>query len=61
MASSTRAMQADGSLSLGFMMNVLPQIMAMGNIQRGIMAGKLKGAMPAQTPRGVRKLVRSMS
>ena len=23
-----------------------------GNIQRGIIAGKLKGAMPAQTPRG---------
>ena len=31
-----------------------------GNIHRGIMAGKLKGAMPAQTPRGERKLVRSM-
>ena len=26
---------------------------AMGNIQRGIIAGKLKGAMPAHTPKGV--------
>ena len=26
---------------------------AIGNIQRGIMAGKLKGAMPAHTPNGV--------
>ena len=25
----------------------------MGNIQRGIIAGKLKGAMPAHTPKGV--------
>ena len=46
-------MQAVGSLSLGFMMYVLPQMSAMGNIHSGIMAGKLKGAMPAQTPRGV--------
>ena len=45
-------MQAVGSLSLGFMMYVLPQMSAMGNIHRGIMAGKLKGAMPAHTPRG---------
>ena len=29
---------------------------AIGNIQRGIIAGKLKGAMPAQTPRGVLRL-----
>ena len=26
---------------------------AMGNIHRGIIAGKLKGAMPAHTPNGV--------
>ena len=26
---------------------------AMGNIQSGIIAGKLKGAMPAHTPKGV--------
>ena len=36
-------------------------MVAMGNIQSGIMAGKLKGAMPAQTPSGVRNAVRSMS
>lgn len=29
-----------------------PATRATGNIHRGIMAGKLKGAMPAQTPRG---------
>lgn len=29
-----------------------PQAAARGNIQRGIMAGKLKGQMPAHTPRG---------
>ena len=39
--------------SLTFIMYVLPQMRAIGNIQRGIMAGKLKGAMPAQTPKGV--------
>lgn len=32
----------------------LPQTAASGNIQRGIIAGKLKGAMPAVTPRGTR-------
>jgi hypothetical protein len=29
-----------------------PAMRPTGNIHRGIMAGKLKGAMPAQTPRG---------
>jgi hypothetical protein len=28
--------------------------MARGNIHRAIMAGKLKGAIPAHTPRGMR-------
>lgn len=41
-----------GTRSDGLRTNVFPVAMARGNIQRGIMAGKLKGAMPAQTPRG---------
>ena len=32
----------------------LPQANATGNIQSGIMAGKLKGVMPTQTPNGNR-------
>jgi hypothetical protein len=31
---------------------VFPQAIAKGNIQRGIIAGKLNGVIPAQTPRG---------
>mmetsp|Transcript_91885 Transcript_91885/g.297332 ORF Transcript_91885/g.297332 Transcript_91885/m.297332 type:complete len:202 (+) Transcript_91885:746-1351(+) len=53
-ASSTSRMVVRGTRSEGFMTNVLPQVMATGNIHRGIMAGKLKGAMPAQTPSGWR-------
>ena len=35
--------------------NVLPQAMQMGSIQpKGIIAGKLNGAMPAKTPSGSR-------
>ncbi len=30
----------------------LPETRATGNIHKGIMAGKLNGAIPAQTPRG---------
>jgi hypothetical protein len=30
----------------------LPQTMAMGNIHKGIIAGKLNGEIPAQTPMG---------
>ena len=41
-----------GSCSDGFSTNVLPQATASGNIHRGIMAGKLKGVMPAHTPKG---------
>ena len=43
---------ADGSFSLGFSTNVLPQMMASGNIHIGTMAGKLNGVMPATTPSG---------
>ena len=45
---------ADGSFSDGFRMNVLPQAMALANIHIGTMAGKLKGVMPATTPSGWR-------
>ena len=43
-----------GSISEGFITKVLPLVTATGNIQRGIMAGKLKGVMPAHTPSGWR-------
>ena len=43
-----------GSCSEGFSTNVLPVTMAIGNIHSGIIAGKLNGVMPAQTPIGWR-------
>ena len=49
MASSASIMDAPGSFSDGFKTKVLPVVQAMGNIHRGIMAGKLKGQMPAHT------------
>ena len=45
-----------GSCSEGLSTNVLPQTMAIGNIHSGIIAGKLKGVMPAHTPMGWRKV-----
>ena len=42
----------DGSFSDGFKTNVLPHAMAIGNIHIGTIAGKLKGVIPAQTPKG---------
>ena len=33
-------------------MNVFPATTESGNIQSGIITGKLKGGMPAQTPTG---------
>ena len=41
-----------GSCSEGLSTKVLPQAMAKGNIHSGIIAGKLKGVMPAHTPMG---------
>ena len=35
-----------------FLIKVLPQAIARGNIHKGIMAGKLKGVIPTHTPRG---------
>src|SRR5262249_6966486 len=45
---------ADGSFSDGLRMNVLPAVIAIGNIHIGTMAGKLNGVMPATTPSGWR-------
>ena len=55
-ASSASSMGVSGSCSEGLSTKVLPQTMAMGNIHSGIMAGKLKGEMPAQTPMGWRRV-----
>src|SRR5258706_155967 len=44
--------EAEGTFSEGLRMNVLPQAIAIGNIQSGTIAGKLNGVMPAQTPTG---------
>ena len=43
-----------GTFSEGFKTNVLPQTIAIGNIQSGTIAGKLNGVMPAHTPTGWR-------
>ena len=45
-------MLVDGTLSLGFKINVFPKVIAKGIIHKGIIAGKLNGAIPAQTPKG---------
>ena len=50
----------EGSFSEGLSTKVLPQAMAMGNIHMGTMTGKLKGVMPAQTPKGLRMEYMSM-
>ena len=43
---------ASGACSDGFKTKVLPQATASGNIQSGIIAGKLNGVTPATTPSG---------
>jgi len=43
-----------GTRSDGLSRNVLPAVHAGGNIHKGIIAGKLNGQMPPQTPRGTR-------
>src|SRR5438094_2181053 len=47
-------MDAEGTFSDGLRMNVLPQAIAIGNIHRGTITGKLNGVMPAHTPTGWR-------
>mmetsp|Transcript_46345 Transcript_46345/g.116712 ORF Transcript_46345/g.116712 Transcript_46345/m.116712 type:complete len:380 (+) Transcript_46345:436-1575(+) len=54
LARRARIRDAPGLRSDGFRTYVFPQVMAMGNIHMGIMAGKLKGVMPAHTPSGWR-------
>ena len=54
-SSSAIRMLGDGSFSDGFRMKQLPQARAIGNIQSGTIAGKLKGVIPAQTPIGCRR------
>jgi hypothetical protein len=55
-ASSTSSIVDSGSCSDGFSTNVLPHTIAIGNIHSGIIAGKLNGVMPAQTPIGWRSV-----
>ena len=50
-----------GTFSLGLSTKALPQAMARGYIHMGTMAGKLKGVMPAQTPKGSRMVIPSTS
>ena len=49
---SANLIEQDGSFSDGFNIKVFPQAIAIGNIHIGTIAGKLKGVIPAQTPRG---------
>ena len=53
-ASSASSIGVIGSCSEGLSTKVLPQTIAIGNIHSGIIAGKLNGVMPAQTPIGWR-------
>ncbi|MNZ94661.1 hypothetical protein D3C78_1137750 [compost metagenome] len=55
-ASSTSIMVDSGSCSDGLSTKVLPQTIAIGNIHKGIIAGKLNGVMPAHTPMGWRRV-----
>ena len=45
-----------GVRSEGFKTKVFPAAIAIGNIQSGIIAGKLNGQIPAQTPTGTRQV-----
>ena len=60
LSSFARKIAQLGSRSEGFKTKVLPHTMASGNIQRGTMAGKLNGVIPATTPRGWNSLQESM-
>ena len=59
--SSAIIITEEGSRSEGLSTKVLPQAMATGYIQRGTIAGKLNGVMPAQTPSGWRSDQESIS
>ena len=45
-------LEAPATFSEGFKTQVFPRVIAKGYIQRGIIAGKLKGQIPAHTPKG---------
>ena len=49
---SANLIEQEGSFYDGFKIKVFPQAIATGNIHIGTIAGKLKGVIPAQTPRG---------
>ena len=54
-SSSVRRMPVVGTMLASLRTNVLPLTMQSGSIQpNGIIAGKLNGAMPANTPSGSR-------
>src|SRR5687767_14376450 len=53
-SSSAMNIDALGSFSDGFRMNVLPHAIALPNIHIGTITGKLNGVMPATTPSGWR-------
>src|SRR5579862_8753872 len=58
--SSSPSFIADsGTFSDGFRTNVLPQVIATGNIHNGTIDGKLNGVMPTQTPTGWRLVSQS--
>jgi hypothetical protein len=59
-SSSAMKIDGDGSRSLGFRTNALPQAIATGNIHIGTITGKLNGVMPATTPSGWRIVQLSM-
>lgn len=50
--SSIKYTDAPVTFSEGFKTNVFPQVIARGNIHKGIIAGKLKGVIPAVMPSG---------
>jgi hypothetical protein len=50
-SSATRS-EADGSCSEGFSTKAFPHAIATGCIHIGTMIGKLKGVIPATTPKG---------
>ena len=52
MSNSANLIEQVGSFSDGFKINVFPEAIATGNIHIGTIAGKLKGVIPAHTPRG---------
>jgi hypothetical protein len=48
----TNISEVPATFSDGFNTYVFPRVIANGYIHKGIIAGKLKGQIPAQTPNG---------